>query len=544
MSPLNPAEEAKLAIMYEGDRNRDASSAIRGFLYQDYITIDCLLRPEVEYVCSEYLEDVDVFYRDGEFEFIQVKYYPKKDPVMKEICTDLYFQYLRLRMLDSTLKPKPRLYIHGKKKVEKPEYTDVKAYVGLGDALLQTAAYPPVTEAGTWLREHVYLKENKQEPEQNGQEKPKKRKPEKKKQNKAEQKTSLFTHMAAEDSLTAFTDALKVENPAGIEEYRQELMNTLAAAYPDPEQETDEEDWERILLGLAITRVQQRYLLEDPEFEDLRIGKEEFDTYMRQSARMKTEGTIAAYLVGCAADVYQEIIDHNDLSDLQHLLLNRIYRNTIQWIGQNGADPKGQFRLLNTLSKESAARVTNYKNQGIEDRLSAVLKCYDGLIDFFSYLWKIMLNICQERIKDQKEIQTHAALLDPGHYVDPEVSDYICLYFPGDCVRHSVILPTVNGRSRTVAQKIVSRMVNLREDVPKPEKWFFGNYSNREILRGKYDYDLNMADVKEESTVVDMEKDSFYIECMNCININAGGWNQRESCGDCIFLEKCVEEGR
>ena len=42
--------------MYEGDKARDASSKIRGFLFQDYITIMCLLKNEAEYVCTEYLD--------------------------------------------------------------------------------------------------------------------------------------------------------------------------------------------------------------------------------------------------------------------------------------------------------------------------------------------------------------------------------------------------------------------------------------------------------------------------------------------------------
>ena len=42
--------EDTLTFMYEGDKNRDASSKIRGFLYQDYITIDFLLKDDVKYV--------------------------------------------------------------------------------------------------------------------------------------------------------------------------------------------------------------------------------------------------------------------------------------------------------------------------------------------------------------------------------------------------------------------------------------------------------------------------------------------------------------
>ena len=54
-----------LENMFTGDKNRDASSSIRGFLFQDLIVIEKLLDDDVKYVCSEYLEDVDVFYEDG-----------------------------------------------------------------------------------------------------------------------------------------------------------------------------------------------------------------------------------------------------------------------------------------------------------------------------------------------------------------------------------------------------------------------------------------------------------------------------------------------
>lgn len=112
MSVLTRTELEKLSVMYEGDKNRDATSKIRGFLFQDYVAIMCLLKNQVKYICLEYLEDVDVFFEDDTFEIIQVKYYPKTSPKMKEISTDLYYQYLRLQMLQSTLIAVPRLYIH------------------------------------------------------------------------------------------------------------------------------------------------------------------------------------------------------------------------------------------------------------------------------------------------------------------------------------------------------------------------------------------------------------------------------------------------
>lgn len=43
MSSLSKAEVDKIMVMYEEDKNRDASSKIRGFLFQDYVTIPALL---------------------------------------------------------------------------------------------------------------------------------------------------------------------------------------------------------------------------------------------------------------------------------------------------------------------------------------------------------------------------------------------------------------------------------------------------------------------------------------------------------------------
>lgn len=152
-----------LSVMYEGDKNRDAADKIRGFLFQDYVTIMCLLQNQVKYVWSEYLEDVDVFFEDGTFEFIQVKYYPKRSPNVKEISTDLYYQYLRIQMLRSTLKAKPSLYIHRNSKVEKPTLDEMKVYIGLGNAFPKSVTYPNTAESTAWLRANVYSTNKKEE---------------------------------------------------------------------------------------------------------------------------------------------------------------------------------------------------------------------------------------------------------------------------------------------------------------------------------------------------------------------------------------------
>ena len=534
MFALNDAEEQKLSLMFEGDKNRDASSNIRGFLFQDYVTIRALLRKDAEAVCSEYLEDVNVFRRDNSLELIQVKYYPKTNPQMKSIVTDLYYQYLRMRMLRSSLKPVPRLYIHGKTDdIGKPELKDLIGYLELDGELKKTAQYPADAEA--WIRDNVYLKEK------SGKKKDKQ--PEKAKQNKDEQKKSLFSAMAAEDSLNAFHDALRVENLSDIQAYKQETMDNLAAAYQNPYKDDDdaEEHWPLILLGLGISFVQRRYLLEDAEPDQMRMTCREFDDYIKKATQINREDMIGSYLVGIAAERYGDILAYNTLTDLQAVLLNRIYRNTVQWIRELCETVEGQYRLLNTLSRKDSQKVARYRRASHSRRLLSMAECSADFASFLSYLWKIMLDICQQHVTELEELEDHAALLDPRHYLDPSVQDFVCLVFSRDHPTSSMILPAVGGDPRTVALKIVDRIVNMEEKEHRPGKWFFQNYHNHEIMRGRYDYDLNMATIREEQTVADLDETAFYIECMNCININAGSWHIRDPRCRCLFCENCTE---
>lgn len=132
MSVYTKTELDKLSIMYDGDKNRDASSKIRGFLFQDYVTIMCLLKE-------------------------RVKYYPNTAPNMKEISTDLYYQYLRFQMLHSTLIPIPSLYIHRTQEIKKPTLDKMKTYIDLEKELPKSAIYLDTNASENWLRKNVYI---------------------------------------------------------------------------------------------------------------------------------------------------------------------------------------------------------------------------------------------------------------------------------------------------------------------------------------------------------------------------------------------------
>ena len=478
---ITEAEVHKLSVMYEGDKNRDATDKIRGYLFQDYVAIMCLLKEQVECVCLEYIEDVDVFWENGKFEFIQVKYYPNSDLAKKEVFTDLYYQYLRLKVLKSNMKIMPCLYIHREKKVEKPTIEDMENYIGLGNGLPKEVKYPSIEDSVEWLKENVY-KTNK----------------------KDMQKKSLFEKMASEKSIQEFVAVAQngIFCKPSIDKYKEELMKALEEAYSvsDTKGQGEKAHWQSILLGLAMVFIQRRYMLVNPHFNELKFDKKEFDQYMKEHTDLSSNKTITSYLISIVCKKYENIIKYNNtLKDLQVHILYLIYQNSLQWIGELGDSVDGQYQLLNTVSFLDASGIADYKELSIDDKLLCMAESKLGFEIFLGYLWKIILNICQDKISSESEISHNMELFNPAYYVDTSVNEYICLNFQEDkYVNHSIILPGVGDGFNSAKRKIVERMLNVEI---KPEKWFL---QDSKLKVGKNYYDYSTANVNEKAKVTDL----------------------------------------
>lgn len=217
------------------------------------------------------MEDVDVFYEDGRFDFIQVKYYPNKSPDKKVISTDLYYQYLRLQMLQSTLKAKPCLFIHRETVVVKPTIQEMKNYVGLKRTLPKTVDYSIIQDPEKWLRDNIYTIDKKEN-----------------------QKATFFEKMASEQSIENFINQLSISPQLSICEYKEKLMERLAKEFPNTSNSGDEEKWKFILLGVSILYIQRRYALVDSDFNKLRIAKNEFCEYMTESVKTRKKVLLLA----------------------------------------------------------------------------------------------------------------------------------------------------------------------------------------------------------------------------------------------------------
>lgn len=518
MCELIETELNILAIMYEGDKSRDATSKIRGFLYQDYILIDCLLEENVKYVCSEYLEDIDVFFDDGTFEMIQVKYYPKSRVKMLEISRDLYYQYLRLKLLHSKLKVVPKLCVHSEE-VGELKYDEMEQNVNIiiKNKIPDNVNLPNSSDSVDWLRTKVYIKGKKED-----------------------QQLELLKNYASKETLKEFVEMFRISKEENFVNYKSALIKKLFKAYPNTDENREDEHWKSILLGLAVSYVQKRYLLDASEFDQIRIDKIKFNEYMKDSVSGKSEESIINYLVGVVCGVYENIVDYNELSKIQLNMLTRIFRNTVLWVREIGKDALSQQQLVYTCSDREFIDVKSYSEYSIEKRFSYITETKSFFENFIKYLWKIMLNICQENINCEDDLSNKHYLFDLNNYLDKEVTDYICLKFDEDkFAKHSVILPPGHGGFKGIKRKIIQRMINASI---KPKKWFF---ETNQIIKGKNYYNYKTANVCEKPTVADFEReDIFYIECMECIKIDEGEWSIYEDCKECIFAETCKKEGK
>lgn len=493
-------EKEILENMFSGDKNRDASSKIRGFLFQDLVTIEYLLEDEVEYVCSEYLEDIDVFYKDGTFKYIQVKYYPCKSPTMEDIMSDLYYQYLRLLLLKSNLTSEPLLVIHRPQKVIALDFDKMKLAVNS----VATEGPRVSSELRNWLKNNIYILKKEQ------------------------QKKVLFSKHAYDLSIKEFLRIFQIIKKSSIDDFQCELEQKLIQTFPETGLYNNVENRKSILLGLAISYVQRRYKVNNPNFDNIRIDKEEFCEEIKKTVQKCSDEHIVAYLKSIAVQVFGEIIRYNDnLSEVKIKILNGIYINTLDWLAEIGGDVKGQVRLVNTLSDNSVSEIQEFSKYETKDRLLKIAECKIAFKQFLKYLWKIIFDICQD--KSDFDTDTDENAMNPNTYIVSKETKYVCFRFPKDCVETSVILVAEQEAITRSRKNRCSRMIE-----GKPKKWFMkGNRA------GKYDYNYNTADIRQGDLVTELEDDSFIIECMNCVKVDDNEWSINDNCEQCIFAQTC-----
>lgn len=517
---------------YRGEAKRDARSKIRGFLFQDLIAIRWLVNPSTESVCSEYIEDVIVFGKDATY-VIQAKYYSSSGMVKNEIMRELYYQYLRLQLLGYE-KIKPVLAAYYPHKMRKPSKNKMWSYIKDEDQAIKpnkedkkTTENPEGIESyredktivesskdiEEWLEKEVYAR------------------------NKEEAENTFFEKYASNDTIKEFINDLEIDtNYKEIGKYREEVAKELEKInFPgciilDMEQKTS------ILIGLAVQYIQGKYNEKTNGtdlLEEILCTREKFLEYLRKNLCVETDERIAAYLQSVILDVTDEILTGSpNMGEEQMKLLECIQENTADWMRQLVSNSNGRLQLLNTVSGMSPKRLEKYEEKSISEQYGIIREHREKIEFFLRYLWKIMMNINQDLLQESHLTESQKERLMPRHYVDSGEERYISLHFLKEEVQTvTIVSPAVRPNAGGTLANIFSRMREFQ-----PEKWYMcGDY------HGIYKYDMDISQIKEAHMVSALEEKCFRIECMECIVIEDGYWNQTEVCEETIFTNTCVK---
>ena len=505
--------------MYCGETRRDASSSVRGFLFQDLVAIDQLLGDATKYICSEYIEDVFVVL-DAEICFMQAKYYPKTEPNMTSIMRDLYYQYLRLKLYGVKKTIKPVLCIHRKDVPQKPTISELQGYIGV----TREKGISSMTQFHQWMKTHVYTLK------------------------KEDGQKVFFAKFAGTDSMKCFLNDLSIiEVSKNLKEYREylgEKLNTLDFSGFSID---NKEMRQNILLGLAIQYIQETYNEKLTKsnvevFEQRKCEKKDFIKYIEQNVCTEKESMIAAYLRSVVLETWEEIEKNNrQMTYKQEEALQYIRDNTANWLYSLGLTCEGQKQLLYTVSRDDDSAFENFTSLTISERRQYIHEHKECIDIFLRYLWKIMLSIVQE-LNGLDKASLQLEMFDPQTYFDLDEKRYLKAKFPYDSVKSSVVLSGVgSGTEWEKYRNILDRMRRV-----KPEKWFLKNYFSDGPMHGICDYDQDVAEIKENYetgfSVSSLSSDSYRIECMQCVRIDWGGWDKIDDCMKKIFSDNCIKE--
>lgn len=517
--PITANEQGILNSIYWGEKNRDASSKIRGFIFQDLVAVQSLLDSTTAHIVSEFIEDVMIISSNGAVRWIQVKYNPDSSTDLKEIVTDFYYEYLQCELLGSNMNFTFELVVHSGKQISSPSLKQVKKWIP--DKKDCKPTFP--SNPQKWLRENIFEKLVK---DTQGKLKT---------LDKKGRKAQLFKSFAYNASIEKFYDLFSIRIESDLDTYQSNIENLLASTFK-PENFTpisNSSGYSKILLGLALELIQERYKCTAANFSKIVVSPDEFYNRIENILKTDTGRDIVGYLIALICEEYIEILALNpEMGKTQKSLLDTVCIKTREWISELGNTADGQFKIVNSLSRTNPEKLEGFTQWTEPQRRDAIVSCENDIKTFFDYLWKIVCNIYTEKFGLNTPIKSSE--LDPRKYIDQSEHDYICLHFPDDYVTKGVILPPVNSSKRNREFTYAfDRMKRCR-----PQKWYQCNDK-----RGEFSYKINPARINSSTSVADMTaEDVFYIECMDCIDIDEEGFYKSETCSTCIFKKDCIHK--
>lgn len=502
--------------MYIGEEKRDASSKVRGFIYQDLLAVEQLIdsKDETNELYSEWAEDI-YCESDSTIIITQAKYYTSDNINFSEIYSELYYQYLRLKLLDCEKRVTCKLSYYSKNQdkgvVTKEHVLDniKKNGFKMGEVDLEKLSAKDKKQI---LDSAYYFND--------------------KKRKKSERERFLYEYASSSKVLEDFITNIYVEDFRNnvIEDFREELKNKIYKEVYSNTRATQIEDWREevisdIFIAISVSYIQQSYDESNNAREERKRTKGELINKLISIVNGSSELNIIPYLIQCYIDecLIDYVLEDESLEEnKERKEIIKFYENlaasTKEFFYEYLIDDEAQFALLNTISRRANKLLNkeSYLIKSLREKSEVFMEHRESFMSFLQYSWKILFDIgCDEFSK----------------YIKKNCLEYIRFDFEGQT--NTVILSLSNNPLRD-GEHVHKRFRQLKN---KPSTWFWKN--NR--IRGFRNYELDIKHISEElkNNTAYISQDMFKIECLECIKTEEEFAN-KENCNNCIFSEECV----
>ena len=488
-------EAEKLRI---GEKQRDASTKIRGFLYQDLLTLKLLTEFSAKSkVFSEWVEDIYIE-NNNDIHIIQAKYYPSSKVKFSEIFEDMYFQSLKVKLYKIKKNVFYSCYYYGDTKFNKESCANSFSHKFIEKELSDD--------------ERVNLIKKL-----------------KKCSNMHERKDLIFSNMNMHRYMDAFNlQTIKTETIGDLyANVKDALFNEFKdigiLSYIDRNQAKE------VIISIFTTLVQSKYHTGSEFVNDRYLDKSVMQSYLKTlletEDKFAYEALIIAVIDNVIDQIYMDVLD--ETVDNQETLneYEKISSSTKNFFRKFLETRENRYKLINTISMESydVLNFQKYNDLTYHDEYLLFIENKLKINSFIKTLWKIVFSLnSKPEIKEVLRAN----------------SDYIEFCHESESGKLVLLSSEFSSDATREYKKFLKRVQKYKT---RPQKWYMRN-----CKKGNHDYEFYQRDIDIDRDQFDISKiendNSFRVECMKCIKCDYKQMDIKDNLDGSIFNDRCVED--
>lgn len=492
-----------------GEEKREATSKIRGFLYQDLVAIREILLLDKTYKCYvEWVEDIFLENEDR-VKIIQVKYYPASSVNFYEILSDMHYQIIKDKIFSKKNKIIETYCYHHSRTQYKSSETTEKLKAICSDSTINDFNRVDIISQFNKCSKHDKRKE------------------------------MLFKKVGYKNLIGEYKfDVVKLKD---IEELRLEVSNLIInelSNYGSLEK-YPKDSIEKILSSVAIHFIQKKYYVDESNIDKRVISKDDLIKFMEGILEDKSENSnlVKIVVIECIDSIFEEILTDIDDTNREIIIAKyeKLYIETKKYFNRILEDKLSRFKFMNTINSSCNSSKLNreiYMEYDIHIEKELFLKNYENIRVYIKYLWKLIFNSCKEFC----DFNINEYIIESEYY--------FLLEYDGNG-KEGVLLSSKIGNDNP-SKNLSNILYRVKESNIRPKKWFLSGQ-----IKGvfEYSYDINkirnIIKGKEESyNIDDIDTDSegiFNIKCMKCIHIDTEEMGEKDDLTKGFLLNYCEE---